>query len=241
MLPDVFNAPRLLDVYWTLAIEMIFYIGAVLLYSAFGQMRLRTAFLTAAALYLMVALISLVQIAGGKGILADRLFLLAVMFTGTTARVIEPENRARGLGFLLLCFFATINLRAYIFFVLQLYPGNDFFNFTNCVISHAIAAAIFFAGIYSSWTARPLIFVGRISYSIYILHPLAILLFDWMGWSHPMMSMGIYIPVVCLIVIAVSTFTYSFVEEPAIRMGKRVSKYYDGTSFAAGEASNPTS
>ena len=241
MLPDVFGAPRLLDVYWTLAIEVIFYVGAALLYSAFGQMRLRTAFLTATALYLMVALISFVQIAGGKGILADQLFLLAVMFTGTAARVVEPGNRVRVLGFLLLCYFATNILRGYIHFFLMIYvPATEFNNFPNNIISHALAVALFFVGIYSTWTVRPLVFVGRVSYSVYILHPLAILLVEWMGWNHPMIALGIYIPVLSMAVIAVSAFTYSFVEKPAIRMGKRVSKYYNGTAFAAGSAGNPT-
>lgn len=242
MVPDILNVPRLLDVYWTLAIEMIFYIAAVMLYCAFGQMRLRTAFLTAVGLYVMVALISMVQILGGKGILADRLFLLAVMFTGTTVRVVDAGNRVRLLGILLLCYFVTITMRGYIHFVLFLYaPANEFFNFTSSIVSHGIAAAIFFAGIYSTWTTRPLIFVGRVSYSIYILHPLLILLIDWMVWNHALIATGLYIPVVCTVVIALSAFTYSFVEEPAIRIGKRVSGYFNGPAFAAGSAGSQTS
>lgn len=80
-------------------------------------------------------------------------------------------------------------------------------------------------GISQVLTARPLVFLGKISFSIYLVHMIVLVLvqygivhrlFAFRTWSYFMALSLVTVPVT----IALSCVTYRWIEEPFIRLGK---------------------
>ncbi|OYQ36911.1 hypothetical protein CHU95_02685 [Niveispirillum lacus] len=82
---------------------------------------------------------------------------------------------------------------------------------------------------------RPLSFVGRISYSVYLLHgPIIIManpLFQWMnGWEAPptVRFTAMLATALCL-VLPLSLLSFNLVEQPSIHLSKKLIKHYTAT------------
>ena len=77
---------------------------------------------------------------------------------------------------------------------------------------------------------RALTWLGLISYSVYLLHPLVIELFHHFRWTslhHPFWLQVLLAAAFLDIVIAVSSLTYLFVERPMQNVGRRLGRWLD--------------
>lgn len=78
-------------------------------------------------------------------------------------------------------------------------------------------------------TARPVMFLGRISFSFYIIHLIPLDLFAWLS-AEPPMGLPWYARIAALVMLVVLTvllasLTYRFVEKPFQRLGRRVAAH----------------
>ena len=77
---------------------------------------------------------------------------------------------------------------------------------------------------------RVLTWLGLISYSVYLLHPLVIEVyyhFRWTRLHHPFLLQVLLVAGVLAVVIALSSLTYLFVERPMQNVGRRVGRWLD--------------
>jgi len=79
--------------------------------------------------------------------------------------------------------------------------------------------------IFGILSLRASVLLGEISYSIYLLHGV-VLYFIFTYWSPTEISnltlseYALFLPIVSLVVVAVSTITFLIIERPAIKAGK---------------------
>lgn len=224
MVPDFIGSERILDVYWTLGIEIVFYAIVLGLFVAAGPIGFPVAAGSSAACMLACMAISGLQAGGVNVPLADKIFLIGTMFLGTSWRLIgrQAGRGAWAAGLIGLFGIATLG-RGYIHFVLFLYgPSHEFIDFRGHLISDGVALAIFLAGASTRAAWGPLVRIGLVSYSLYILHPILMIASDGFGWTRPLVGLQLYIPALALGSLALSALTYRFVEAPAIALGRRL-------------------
>lgn len=229
MLEYIFDVQPAIGLYWTLAVEFVFYMCCVALVLTGNISNYRR--ISA----LVVALIALHVIAvaatwkNGSSPLYDLSMWplnLAVMFWGTLYRA-----RMRGLA---TSRFETVCVRGIAFFFIVLYP----LSFTYLVgvplvhtIGYSLGVLIFVLGTrFIRIEIQPLPWLGVISYSIYLFHPVVfapILLWLnrlppgswWRSWH-----LGFYVLAILAITVVVAALVYRFVERPSIRLGRRLAK-----------------
>ncbi|MCO1335789.1 acyltransferase [Microbulbifer sp. OS29] len=154
-------------------------------------------------------------------------YCIAVMFCGTLIRHCHIENKDY--------WYATLAL-APTFFIPLLVLGLHFLGMSvtedpiRFGLSHLIALLIFFLALSSTFNPwRPLITLGTISYSIYLLHPVVIRLLKWtvqQPWGQVFSSftLEVYLLATTLGSIALAAIVYRLIEKPSINLGRRLSR-----------------
>ncbi|MBR0717265.1 acyltransferase [Bradyrhizobium liaoningense] len=224
MLQTFVNVPNLWIFYWTLAIELLFYVGCTILF-AMGLLNRR---FTAPAIVVTAALIGIIvplltESRTVSSVLEVGLNLSA-MFLGKIIRDAVIGGKLRW-GHVAAC------TASYVVFAITLsdrrfggvYQENFFYSYSIgsayvCAALVFIAAAAF--GERMAW--RPVAFVGVISYSVYLMSPFVIV------WVHRVLGVGegplgwsAFVAMVLALSLLVSWVTYSFVEKPCIAFGHR--------------------
>jgi len=78
-------------------------------------------------------------------------------------------------------------------------------------------------------TFRPMVWLGKVSYSLYLLHPAVLYLFIRLAanyWPTIKIDMGWWVLILSALTVGVSALTYRYVEEPANRLGARLAKSF---------------
>ncbi len=203
MVQGFLGVPHLIGVYWTLTIELLFYVLVSILFVCHVSQRsvaLTVGFLVAALLIDVVV--------PGSG---DLLRYMGVMFCGTlvmqgvTGRM--PRRTALGVAVLALVLVALPpNLR----------PWTAFQTLLPYLTARIVAFAAF--GLALRWRDRHiptwLAWLGRISYSLFLIHTLVI-------WIIPPQGNVVLTTTIWLAAtIALSLATYRWIEQPAMRYGQ---------------------
>lgn len=219
MLEGFFNRPLVSPVFWTLQLELVIYLGCSLMFSA--------GFLKRAALVATLAIACYLALGLGRPFLDNK--------------PLSPGNRS--LYFLPLMGFLAQRYTAGL-----LSPGRLSFLVTGqflALLGVAIANTIWFGGaanqkaisdLCCNWLTAYTIFfalvalrnrpmpavgcwLGRISYSIYLLHPLALALVAPLplpAWA--------FMSVLIAGTLLASAATYYLVEEPGIALGRKLER-----------------
>ena len=233
MVPSLFGQPYLLGVYWTLEIELLFYALCLGLYLARSLERRALLGGFVVGLSALPRVLHLIDrhvgthwgLPTGKSILV---YGLAVMFWGALFRLAYEETggfrrgifTGRGTWWvvvlaLVLCDVPDPNLKWYL---LGLRPGP--------MPGHV--SVVVALGVFTLWVAWlrvdnvVLTYLGLISYSVYLFHPVAkytaaALLAD-RPWHLPL---PVVLPACVAVTVAVAMPVYRWVERPAIARGKR--------------------
>ena len=224
MLQTFVNVPNLWVFYWTLAIELLFYVGCTILF-AMGLLNRR---FTAVAIVVAAALVGtmaalFVESRAVSSVMEVGLNLSA-MFLGKIIRdtVIGGKLRWTHVAvctLLYAVFAATLSDRRFG----GVYHENFFYSYS--IGSAYICAALVFIGfaVFGERMAwRPMAFVGVISYSVYLMSPFAIVYVHRLVWfGDGPLGWSTFLTVILALSILVSWMTYTFIEKPSISFGQR--------------------
>lgn len=244
MVQELFGARNVMPPYWTLRVELYFY-GLCLLLFLLGKLHqegvIITMVLGAIGSQVLYQLATSEEIAiGALG--STTLTFLGFMFAGALWRLYLDGSISR-FGSLLLKILALSTgvvvpaVAAFIF----VSRGHLTIQENQLSFSCALATIVFVGGmtrVRITW--RPIAWLGKVSYSIYLLHPVALYLIIWVvsrqpggsilhGWPVP-----VYVLAVVSVTLAMSAVTYSFIEAPMIKLGQRLTAKPPATE---GEAS----
>jgi peptidoglycan/LPS O-acetylase OafA/YrhL len=224
MLQTFVNVPNLWVFYWTLAIELLFYVGCTILF-AMGLLNQR---LTAVTIVVAAALVGttaalLVESRAVSSVMEVGLNLSA-MFLGKIIRDTVIGGKLRWTHvtvctLLYAVFAATLSDRRFG----GVYHENFFYSYS--IGSAYICAALVFIGfaVFGERMAwRPMAFVGVISYSVYLMSPFVIVFIHRLLWfGDGPLGWSIFLVVILALSILVSWMTFAFIEKPSIAFGQR--------------------
>ena len=238
MLPALFGQPDLIGVYWTLEVELLFYALCLGLYLLDGLDSLRVLGGLSVAAALLPRVVHKAVLPFGHhyhlpDIATSWCISLAVMFWGAAFRLVyDATGGFRHRPF----------ARWDAWFVVLLVPVvADLF---DPDFKHLLAAGRFDTllreagfvlamGVFAAWIAagridfQPLTFLGVISYSLYLFHPLVMYgvlrgaeAAQRGGWLAPG-PLWAAMAVSGALTVGLCALTYRWVEQPAIALGKR--------------------
>jgi peptidoglycan/LPS O-acetylase OafA/YrhL len=199
---------------WTLSLEMVWYVA---ISSAFLLSLNKKANLVV-GVGVLISILAQIACAFGHHLPMGRLSMLLCCIFGLVC-----YRRHRGdiseKNFVVLFAILTVTIVLNLFIGFQLFPSvNPTAEFRMVVDSWAMAAVIFFVPFFTrrrvTWGHWGLSFLGRISYSVYLSHPVVL----YMLLLTPLSGIQL-IWVTFAITIGFSTLTYKFIEAPPIRFG----------------------
>ena len=197
---------------WTLSLEMVWYIVISVLALIYLNKRPNVL----VCMILLISLLAQIACAFGHHLPMGRLSMLVCCVFGLVCYRREQgdiSDRAFLVLFGLLTFIIALNL----FVGFKLFPGaHPSTSFQTAIVSWALAAVIFFVPFFMRqivlWDHSTFSFIGRISYSIYLLHGVILILLIKLH--------GVGLIVVAFVVtFAFSTLSYQFIELPPICFG----------------------
>jgi peptidoglycan/LPS O-acetylase OafA/YrhL len=222
MLQQFIGVPNALGVFWTLQIELVFYFlvsGMLLL----GVVHDRNAVRTALALSTVLALLmAAARFATGIKLPVALPIGLMLMFFGAELRLARLSNESLPLRRIavLLVSLVGVCLLGYS------YGAGD--NPYRWATAYTLAVVLFLFFERAKTAPAALVFLGTISYSVYLLHPLVISFF---GNEEAISAVWI---VSCTL--AAATASYYFIEKPFQKLGKRLSSNAAAAQAGAGPA-----
>jgi peptidoglycan/LPS O-acetylase OafA/YrhL len=212
MLQAFAGSQHALPLYWTLAFEMVFYLTLSALF-LLGWHRHTAALSLVASAGCVVAAVVAEPLLGRSAPLG--LFCVATMFTGTV--FFRWHAGTVGLRTLLLCVGSALAAGTTLLGAAALQPGAR--DVVPMLTAWLGAYAIFCTGLALRSRAVPrwLRRLGTISFSVYLLQALVLLAVP--ALPSPALTAALWVAVI----IAVSEGTYRLVEQPAVRLGRRLS------------------
>jgi len=235
MLQQFFGVKNVIELFWTLQIELVFYVLCAVLF-ALGWLRSCRNIALASALMLLGA----VLLAAARWYLQKKLpvalpLALSIMFWGFLWRraMVErlPEARALVGKLTALIFVALVP-------VCLLAYSHDFgFHETwyRYLDTYVAALCIFMlCTTRAKITAGATVFLGRISYSLYLFGPLgqeiAMVLRPLLPAGAPVHAT---IALAVAVTLPIATLTYHLVEKPAIALGRSLKRRLDARQIDA--------
>jgi peptidoglycan/LPS O-acetylase OafA/YrhL len=212
MFQTFLHVPDALGVYWTLSLELLFYIVCSVLFAA-GWLRrsLLWAWMAVGAMAFSALIFGLVF---HRSLPAGRLGLLVTAFVGTAiysaySDQLNKKNLYSLLAGLLLALLIGFWFRFHV------YPSKtdvEAWNMAGVSVSWGLAYGVFgfLLMVRDRQFPKWILWIGRISYSLYLVHGLVLFLLP------KSLNPVIFVVAVVGLSMAISGLTYEFVEKPAI-------------------------
>ncbi len=240
--PEMINS--VVPVGWSIAVEMTFYLFAPLLFARIKNIR-HALLLVLVALLLMKLLRDLlfpplsalypehqyfVRLYFYLWFFAQLpVFALGILVYQAFLKTAEKPDRPLGWTLLFVAIFlfvAFLNVSTYANLLpVHILYGIAFGMFTLALAYHPIKLLV-----------NPLtVWIGKLSYSVYLVHyGIAVLLWNFLGDKIPAGDVNYFLVFVLLtaITLPVSWLTYTLVEKPGIRLGKRIIQRMEGRKVA---------
>lgn len=216
LLQDFARVPALLGVTWTLPIEFAWYGLFGLSFFLLGRRGLRLlglAFPIGMAVLIVLSLLLEIRLPFG------RIGMLYAAVIGMQCyRFAEGQI---GRGEILLSSFGFVALMMVANWVAFGHFSHPNIQLHHALVPWALASMLFFVALFrirmssqASWAGQALLFLGRISFSVYLLHPIV------MGVVHPYAEGVAFIVAVCALTLPLAWLTFTYVEKPGIEMGR---------------------
>ena len=222
MCQELFHVPYLIQVWWSLSFELLFYVACSILF-LFGVLHKSKMWSIVTSLGLLLA-----TLAAGlfhHGLSAEKAGVVLTAFFGTVFyRYSVGKETRKGVVVAGLCFAAAIVVAFWFRLHLFVKP-EDFtivprFNFLGFIMAW-IGGCLLFG---SFWTMRgksfprPLRWLGEISYSLYLMHPFVI------AFLTGRVSTAASGPLVLILSVGLAYLTYTWIERPFIKWNKQLFK-----------------
>lgn len=223
MVQGLLHQKDAIGVYWTLLVEVIFY---AMCFAVFSIGRLRSARTALSIFGTMLALAIASAYARSEGHTALPVALplyLAVMWFAHCTRLatLEHDGRARQLCWVML----PVLLAMVPWIWATAYDDSSHKENVLADVSAFYAALLLFLVCVKThaFSSTLLVYLGGISYSIYLFHPLALELGASVGkgFAWPAGAL-VQIGVTLVLSLVTADLVHRFVERPAIRLGKRL-------------------
>lgn len=233
MLQSFFQHPHLIGLYWTLQIELIFYFLCTSLFALKKLNDDSTLFIMLVMNFVFFAFIQILQAFNLYSFNLSKEFqlmpyMLSIMFMGALLRSAYDQKPSKKPPlYLIYSSFLCIGLPLTL--LLSSILGYDLINGSfRFGSSHCLGFILFFIGL--KLFKKPhkfLLWLGTISYSLYLFHAeiLQILLRFVTKHSNLLfdrLHLTFYMALTVIISIIVATLIYTWVEKPAIKLGKNL-------------------
>lgn len=225
LLQDVVGVRPAEGVYWTLLVELVFYALCIALLLGRSLFSARRIAIVAASLALLHVFLMFMHWLG-KPVASIALAFwplnLSLMFFGALYRM-QATARDR--------LAARILPALAVFYALALPLGATLaaHKLPTYTVAYALGFVVFVAGTtFVRIETRLTDWLGRISYSVYLLHPVVAELLYRALMRQPVESawrtqhLAVYLVAVALLTLGAAAFVFRFVEAPAIRLGHRL-------------------
>jgi len=231
MCPSLFGQPYLLGHFWTLEIEVYFYLAVSAVFLVFGRLGFKTIF----PIHCLLVILSLVVVDDIRGLDfgAKIPFYFSLMFYGACCREIM-EGRGPFYGRLKCARAIMVGGISGVYCIWPLSVGYLAWtaaDVRDMQASALVSASLFiflFWGLLVPIRSRFLSSVGRWTYSVYLLHLFPIsLVFRGLQMGHLkppetlILSIG-YVVTMLFICFGIGAVAYRWIEQPSDRIGKRL-------------------
>ncbi len=250
MVPRLFGGTLANGAYWTLEVELAFYLICLVLF--LGGL-LREGFCLAAIMLVgfLVFQSSQQPVFGGlfNPILSGEAFFfnlnIAVLFWGAVLRLWWDGTRLNATTALVFWSFGAFWILWRPSCLLVAYASHHMAGIDTKIISaYSLGMFIFLAAVLHGGLRLPImLWIGRISYSFYLLHGVVIHTSNYALNQHPAWrsaNAGLICFVVLLLSLAAAQLSYSLVERPGIRLGRLITRlslaWLERTSIGEGPA-----
>ncbi|PVY78729.1 peptidoglycan/LPS O-acetylase OafA/YrhL [Cupriavidus alkaliphilus] len=226
MMPEWLGALPAEGLYWTLQIEMVFYAICAILFWMDWLRNADRLFQVCFTFFIGYALLR-------DKAYAINLAHLSIMFFGALCRQLVSMNDGIGRRRLL----RAIGLYASLWLifipaygVVAIMLGKYDYSVSRFFLAYGIGILLFLLVLaLPNLNAACLVWLGRISYSIYLLHPIVLFSLYWIigrgyvPWMQAL-NLGVYVALCALITIVLAAVNFYLVEEPARRLGQRIKR-----------------
>lgn len=223
------DEPHVMGLFWTLEIELLFYIFIAALYLAFARQRLIACILGFALSYALWQSKLLWEYQGNLPILGD---LLCIMFTAATLRCVyeldtDPFfNRSTIHRLVAKSAFAIIGYLTLSPFLIGIRKGFATGEDSWFVYGwgHALGIGLFIIFFVLKTTPSWLAKTGRTTYSAYLFHAIVFTLVakTWKAGDLPAIRLELLLALCASLTFLIAHFSYKYIEKPSIRLGKRL-------------------
>lgn len=215
MLQEWFKVPSLMALYWTLGYEMAFYILMGLLFVFKIHQKAWTGFWLIAGLTNLQMILSLAAnrwIGGGK-ILGFLFLFLGVVFYATQQGRLTKKH----LNFAIATVLVTVLIQQ---MIAPKFLPSAVGEYGSTVATFLVVLTARVGLEYIDRSSKPvLIYLGTISYSVYLMHGIVTRLLSKTPISQSFWTM---FPVTVALTILISAITYKLIETPGIELGKKL-------------------
>ena len=246
MIPALLGEQPILGLYWTLELELVFYALVALLF-VLGLLRNVLVVFQLAILGIGIFCLFFIipEWRPAYGPWATTPFHLAIMFWGVLFRYWydgRPKIQVANIQFSIKQLLITLTILIClvpIAAILNCIRVNDF-EFFNDSTAYLLALLIFTMGTIKfpvRW--RPLVWLGTISYSLYLLHPIVfVILRNYLlkipSWGFSL-HLSVYILLTMVLTVGLAAIVYYFIEKPAINLSYKLTKKYKNIDLKSEE------
>lgn len=216
-----FKQSDLIGVYWTLVIEMFFYIACSIIFYFNRLNSSKWIFFSLISLSLLSCLFAYVRYTKGINLPIAVPLLLSIMFFGYMLKlkekgIVTTKNLFISIAILML----SVLFSSYTGYTVKTHLTGESIHY---VLSYSAGVLIFFLFYKLNIGGRLFSFLGEVSYSTYLIHPIVLFYIEKYVNVFPVWMLVVWF--FAITYIASIVFFY-LVEKPFIKVGKKVNMLY---------------